>query len=502
MEIPIINLASFCYDFIEQNKSIVSDLSQYDIDVSPNFDDIKIFISKRTCCNKYYNFIEEMIKYIQYVSCTKIIKILENNIDEIVKLFTQEKYIPVLITTNDSISKSNCFFSLYTLYKLKQKGVVLTHIYKTLDIIIKPSGDGFIMKESLNFKESDKVLIIFCDDISYSGNQLARHVNDLSLHVNSFPGVFPGYGLEQNYHKIKFNNKIKIFLNVCGLLPAAYNLVVSQFKDVSQLIIPPEVKRFKGILNLNSLIDDKISKTKQSKENFIKLNDCYILNRGGSNLLLESQFNKHLQINDSAINDLSFVYPFHKYPDAQSTYTKLCFIKRFDNLLSLNVEEFIKTYKITELKFCSFVQSSVIDLGELLKKAGVADTDSAILIKKISDNYDEPKNISDIKWIEVCKPVELENNFDNEHGKWFKTLQNLFKIKETTEKFKGSCDKIIPSFYKNLIFNYKGQQFNTKDITKSLEDIKMATEVSAKLKYIKYKTKYIQLKNMCKNLNS
>ena len=497
------NLASFCYDFIKQNENIVSDLKQYDIEVSPNFDDIKNFISQRTCCNKYYNFIQEMITSIQYVSCDDIIEILKNNINEIVELVKQG-YIPVLITTDDSISKSNGFFSLYTLYKLKQKGVELKHIYKTLATVIKKSGDGFIMKESLKIDASKKVLIIFCDDISYSGNQLARHVNDLSLHVNDFPaGVFPGYDMQQNYHKIKFNNEIKIFLNLCGLLPAARRLIGSQFKEDSQLIIPPEVKIFKGILNLNNLIDDKASKTNQSKENFIKLNDCYILNRGESNLVLESQFNKHLQINNGDINVLSFVYPFHKYPDAQSTYTKLCFIKRFDNLLSLNVEEFRKTYNIIdESNFCSFVQSSAIDLGNLLKDAKVDDAVSANLIKKIRDNYDEPQNISDIKWIEVCKPVKLGNNFDNEYGKWFKTLQNLFKTKETTEKFKGSCDKIIPSFYKNLIFNYKGQQINTENTTLSLEDIKNKTEVSAKLKYIKYKTKYIQLKNMCKNLNS
>jgi hypothetical protein len=503
------NLAKFCYDFIKQNEKIIYNLEQYNLNVSPDFDNIKNFILNRTCCNKYYNFIEEMLKNIQYVSCDEIINILENNINNIINYVSQTNCIPILITTLDSIGKSNCFFSLYTLYKLKEKGIMLSHIYARLDTVIEKSGDIFNIKDSLNIKKDANVLIIFCDDISYSGKQLATHINDNSMHYikDQFPrGITSGFSTEYRiYNKLKFNDKIKIFLNVCGLLPEAHDLIVKQFEIRDQLIIPSEVIKFKGILNLNELIKDQADKNNQSKDQFIKLNDCYILNKDDKKLVLESQFKTHLQIDKHDINILSFVYPFHKYPDALSTYNKLCFIKRFDNLLSLNVKMFIQEYNITEEDFCTFVKNSNINLGDLLEQANVDKYTSAKLIKKIRENYNNHKNISDIKWIEVCepnKPNNLKNNFENKQGKWFNTLQNILIENEAKEKFDGYCDKIIPSFYKKLTFNYNENSFYTGTTVKSLEEIKEDAEKSAKLKYIKYKTKYIQLKNMCKNLNS
>ena len=106
------NLYQTCYNFIDQNLEKFNDLSQYDIDHSQNMENIRTFIDSQTCCPGYFNFIKSMLEAVQYVSCDTFIRILNLNMDEIVRLVGTESYEPVLITTDDSLQKSNIFYSL------------------------------------------------------------------------------------------------------------------------------------------------------------------------------------------------------------------------------------------------------------------------------------------------------------------------------------------------------------------------------------------------------
>lgn len=495
-----INLSDFCYDFISQNHAIINDLKQYDIDYSQNLQAIRDFVQSQQCCKKYFQFIERMLNTTKYVSCDEFIRILSSNIIEIVNLAQNNELI--LIITGQSIVKSNIFYSLYTINKLLEKDVKINHIYEKLEDIVEEQGNIFNLKSSLCIRKN--AVIIFCDDISYSGSQLSEHVNNIRMYYppDQKDNYF-GYG-KQNGKLLELNSNIQIFLNLIGLLPDAHDLIRAQFKNINtkQIIIPKATIYFSGIVTIDQLIQDEASKQQLTINQFLKLNDCYTLNRTEKSIILESQFTNHLRFNKSSITNLSLVYPFNKYPDGQSTYSKLCFIKYFDNLLTLNVDMFINTFSIDSTTFSN---ENNIDLKQLMEKFKVEDAES--LVNDIISKYEDPEKIKDIKWIDSCGISTNVNNFINTNGNWFKSFNTFNDDKDYITNFKGNCyddPSIIKSFYRTLPYNLSSLTINKVD---SILEIKQKYDAlskntkyllnnSYKKKYLKYKNKYLQLKSL------
>lgn len=485
------NLHQTCYNLIDQNLEKFNNLIQYDINHSQNIDNIRTFVESQTCCRGYFNFIKSMLEAVQYVSCDTFIRILNLNMDEIVKLVKTQNYEPVLITTDDSLQKSNIFYSLYMLKHLRDKGVIINYIYPFVKSVSEPPD---VSKNLLNDRGDikipeipldKKVLLILCDDISYSGTQISGHINKSSLGV---PNYYPDYGL---FNKIVLNSRIKFFLNVVGLLPPAYNLIRIQFTDLSNLIIPTSVIRFTGNLSVDDIIKLKAREFGLTIENYKKLNDCWVLIRTGETIKLESKFSAENSLNSQSSAELSLVYPFQKYPDGLSTYSKLCYIKAFNGMLTLNIENFLREFNITPDIFCRNISDNV-SLNDLLRNCGVRNYDS--IVSNIISNYNNQEVISEINWINSCGISTNENVFINAFGNWFKSMNNFPSTPIFLEEFKGNCfsQNVITSFYKELRLTLDGSTYDRHGALMSLSTLDNLRVINQK--YLKYKNKYLSSK--------
>lgn len=228
-----------------------------------------------------------------------------------------------------------------------------------------------------------KIVIILCDDISYSGTQLAGHINPSDFGAGSLIGQY-----------FKFQSNTYVFLNIIGILPDGISNVLNQFEDLHNLIIPKYALQFKG---KSTSVKNFLTNLTHSSDynNYLKLNDCYVLvldtTTTPASIKLSSKLQHEYQyFNNTTILDLSLIYPFQKYPDGMSTFTKLCYIKNIDNnIIALNVNKFIDQLKISERDFCTHIQDN-IDLYDLLTTLNVSASKSNKLIKYIVSNYHAP----------------------------------------------------------------------------------------------------------------
>ena len=476
-----INISNFCYEIIKQNNSIFNDLKQYDIDHTQNIQNIETFVTSQKCCKEYYNFIKIMLKSVKYISGDEFIRILDANITEIIKLI-KDGYIPILIATSESISKSNIFYSLYFLNKMNEKGFKIEHIYDKIKNIL---DDNVVqnIKGTIGIASDKKILIILCDDISFSGSQLATHINETDFG--------PGFG-EYQKNKLNLNNRIKIFLNVIGLLPSAKKLITNQFTNIQNLIIPTSIINLNDVVTIDKLINSQATLNNRSRGNYLKLIDCYVLLRNKDTIILESKLKVENIFNDNNYLDLDLIYSFQKYPDAQSTYIKLCYIRNFNKMLSLNVKKFLIKFQIKEELFCEKIRHDM-DLKILMETFKIVNPEN--IIKIIYENYDNYGEIlkNGINWLDYCDEVKNESNIiNNKYGSWFKSMNNFNSKNE--EAFNGNCNNKSPiaPFYKEL---------ELKLNTKTLPSIQSLTDLYSLYlynstyyqKYLKYKNKYLML---------
>ena len=357
-----LNISNFCYEIIKQNNSIFNNLKKYDIDHTQNIKNIETLVTSQKCCKEYYNFLKIMLESVKYISCDEFIRILDANITEIIKLIT-DGYIPILIATSDSISKSNIFYSLYFLNKMNEKGIKIEHIYEKIKNILDDNVEKNI-KEEIGIAADKKILIILCDDISFSGSQLATHINETDFG--------PGFS-EYQKNKLNLNNRIKIYLNVIGLLPSAKKLITNQFTNIQNLIIPTSIINLNDVVTINKLINSQATLNNMSRGNYLKLIDCYVLLRNKDTIILESKLKVENSFNDNNYLDLDLIYSFQKYPDAQSTYHKLCYIRNFNKMLALNVKKFLIKFQIKEELFCEKIRHDM-DLKILMETFKIVNT--------------------------------------------------------------------------------------------------------------------------------
>ena len=483
------NIVSTCYAILDKNLAIFNDLVQYDVDHSQNITEITSFVNSQTCCQKYYCIIKTLLDATQYISNSTFITILNHNFDEIVDLVTNQNYEPILITTQESLTKSNIFYSLYTLQKLRERGIILTHVYsKIIDILDGNQGEQNL-KHELGIDTDKNILIILCDDISYSGTQLGKHINESPFGV---PNYYPGYNF---YEKRKLNNRIRIFLNIIGLLPEARRVVTSQFNNQSNLILPQHIISFTGNITVNDVIEKNARDNGLTKNMFLKLFDCWVLNRTANSIILESKFIKENLFNNDELTSLSLVYPFQKYPDALSTYSKLCYIKNFNKMITLDVDNFITKFNITPEKFCQKI-SDGIDLKTLLRQLEIPNSDAIVM--NIFSNYDDLKITGEINWLKNCGEIINPLNFTNKQGTWFRSMNNFKSEQKYLSDFNGACNTSsgITSFYKNIPITLDGvTNILFKDLSQIHELLNQPQPQQETLKkYLKYKNKYLYLK--------
>ena len=493
---PVENIANICYKLIKENNNLFLNLKDYDKDYSQNKEKIKKFVESRVCCNKYYNFIKLMLETTQYISCDEFISIIDHNLRGIKDIIRNNKYYPILITTKSEFTKSNIFYALYFLARLNNKyDITINHIYTNLKDILDDQNIKNIKSEISSQFNNKKPLIIFCDDISYSGNQLSSHINS-SPDDPGMPGVVHGRRRELNY-PLNLNSNIRIFLNIIGLLPEALLNIQSQFSNQINLIIPRKTIKFDQPITVQDLINREATNEGLSAEDFLKLNDCWILkiDRSSLSINLESKFTTENLFDNNNHNSLSLIYPFHKYPDGQSTYSKLCYIRNFDNMITLNVDKFFELYPITQQIFCTKISHNV-NLRTLLTELQIyLKIDSSIIDTIIYDILNN--NVDSYEWLNKCNNADRSSTFTNTNGSWFKSSDNF----EDVTNFNGNCynPSVIKSFYKDIKFKYNSN-INMKCTFDQLVDSKCTfdqiVDNTYHQKYLKYKNKYLSLKNI------
>ena len=287
------------------------------------------------------------------------------------------------------------------------------------------------------------IILIFCDDISYFGSQLCAHLSPTEMGVSV---IQLQQSMEMPLQPRQLNKRITYFLNLVGVLQDAFRNINKEI--TRNVVIPKSTIKF---LDENT----KVSNILDKLENY-RMNDCIILTIDNNEIKLTSMLdtyftNSETKITSSSldtIKNLSLVYPFHKYPDAQSTFGNLCRIKGIKKII--NIEKFcnnnaslIKNIKINEFP---------AKLSELWKQLNYDDSTTKIMDKLIK-NWDDITKDDDLKWICISSEVntstapQLINGTDGNY--YIKTIHSdIITANETCYK------KSINNFYKRG-YNYK-----------------------------------------------
>ena len=290
------NISDFCYEFLNQNLDFFDDLKKYDKDISIDTSNLEHYIHCNNNYSPFFSLMKQILEQVRYISCDEFINITNSNIDEICELINDD-YEPVLIMTDANINKSNFYYNFYLLYHLKKRHIIIKYIYSNLYDLF----DYEDIKNTIKCKISKKIIFIICDDVSYSGQQLAEHLTT---------------GGEINLH-----NKNKIFLNIIALLPTAIETIKMFFQDIERdLIIPKKVILIKDTDSCSSIERCLINIFGKNYRNDLNLMDCYVLNKGKAigEIFITKLFDDMTfgpdYVSRNSIN-ISLVYLFQKYPD-------------------------------------------------------------------------------------------------------------------------------------------------------------------------------------------
>ena len=280
------------------------------------------------------DFFLNILDQIKFYSYENFLSILNKNWDDIARISSDENNRLFLYFDVSDYKKSNFFYTVLTYLKLKQDGIeiekIITDIY------------------SYNTEASNpelKYYLIVCDDVSYSGEQLAGHLS---------------------YGRIKFNPNAHIFLNLIAYTDTAFKSFASDFYNFNirfspnnnkeQLVIGNGVE--KGVNN--NMKDILIELTNSEDETKMLINiDLFNLYEIDIN---KEIFTKNI-IKKKKIFEIknlkSMILLFQKYPDEASVYQHLCFLRHFNCTYTLNLYNLLNKLNVR------FNQDILINLNDL-----------------------------------------------------------------------------------------------------------------------------------------
>ena len=500
---PPINLINNLYRLIDQNIDFIQDLKQHNNQSNVSLDSIDEYKEKQQCANTYYTFIKNFLSNITYVSCDKFISIIDKNINELIELIDKPNVIPILVVTNSTMGKSNFFYNLYFLNEMRKKNKKLEYAYGNILEIMNDDYSG--IKNNLGIDIEKNIILIYCDDISYSGSQLSFQISAEES------GIFYMTRTDAGKGKMPLNPKIKFFINLVGILPDALSKIENEFANKDNLIIPNSTIRFKN---------DKVENILKKLGNY-RTNDCIILRKNDNEdeIELSSMMDEYFVNNNKTTKDiksvmaLSLVYPFHKYPDAQSTFGNLCRIKgiKKDEKI-INIDKFIEKFCDNDKKLIENIKFGELPkkLSELFDKVKHDKSKYLEIMTKILANWDIPakfKTEKDLDWICISQDVTgtknlLKNSITGED--YIKIINSETVTGEDGKKFECRTHAIT-SFYKRG-YNFNKYKYSSDDGKKCQVNLPIdffneypsntgGYKQYIKYKINKYKTKYNALKN-------
>ena len=422
-------------------------------------------IAKDDCNINFYKFLKEFYKNVDYIDFDTIKNIYTQHAEHI--LDRNDKYEPVIITTNSMMNKSNSWLTMY-----------FCNIYNNLAETKGKNKIRFALNSIRGLYTNEKklhndikcvsgedraILCIYCDDISYSGNQLTVNILD-----DKSGGDAPNTILD---YKTGENNKLNIYLCLIGMSKNALKLLNRHIKiPIVSILSPNKVKihepKIVGEIIMAELqkydITMEMVKINSSRtyefddENNIKMFNFDVLgvNIVDNKISITSMF-KTIFIKKK--NNVTTTYYAFKYPDGVSTIQTICAIEKPKYYLNLeNLKKFKNLYR---------------EIFEMYKK-----TDATFTID--IDKFDISVNNNAIESLISNQYVSEDND------------AKIIQFIENCENKSFSCDQDCPyPFYKNITND--GEYKYNETIYGYAHRLSGVGH-----KYIKYKKKYLELKKI------
>lgn len=456
------------------------------------------------CNNHITNLFTSIIKKSKLFKHSDFVKAYNKNVKDIIRISKISKTYIYIICPNNDIKKSNFFYTLLTYYLIKNKATIEGIFYNLQEF------NNHI--KTLPVEETDKILAIISDDVSYSGSQLAS--------------FFSG--------KYVIDKRVYIYFNIVGYQEKAQKLIEERSRgliDRSKLIFGAgstfiQNQLFNRTENIiqNILNLDDVDKVYQHLE----LYKLYKFNL--SKDVLKSKVESHEIIKAEEIYNSAIIL-FQKYPDSLSTYQYLCFFNFIETDYTLNMFNLFKSLELSPDILLNEYEQPILKksftLGDLLKiilnkldkiilKSTNPELTSKMKLKKINiesilhntylnksnnDIIDILNNSLGVKFIEKCNNLSTDTSLKkikfkdgvgitSIKGPYNEKLSSTININTGRIKF-DICTKFsIRPFYKEVPI-FISSASTARPI---FGTVKKIVETYFKKKYLIYKKKYLSLK--------
>ncbi len=301
-----------------------------------NTKDYKINMHKideyiQTCNHPFFKFIKLAAEKSTYIDKNTFIHKYAENANEIKQIIHDKEYVgAILLLNTETVDKSNFIFTLY-MYTL------LKHIDVNVEFILLNKW-----KKNNTYPLSlTKYLLVLCDDVSYSGDQLIssitldiriqKNISNANLYISIVAISERAYNKIQNliydksggftqYTLFFPSNRIKIDYTVQKLIR---ELITN--KNLQDYVFNGEYDSYKKLAE-NS--NEYKNLTNVSNIDEIMMFDMIILHRKHNEL----EYSLYKLFAERSVLYTTFTYIFYKYPDWISTFYYLCGYHYSDNL--------------------------------------------------------------------------------------------------------------------------------------------------------------------------
>jgi len=414
------NFDEFMYKLVEENKEL---LNFKNIESDKNFiklnkidlTEINNYLEQnQSCSKKYMEYIQYLYSHTAFFDYDMIFTQLELNMNELSTTYSDYTHILCVPDSNNSaLNKSCVFYMLYFLNKYKEKFGNFPRIYSHHNLILE-----------IKKQEQDKKLLIFCDDVIYSGMQI---IKDMNGYINSI------------------NQNMYIYLNIFGFTQLAINNMYKNFNNFN-IIYNSNTKPFnqtklnKIILpsNLNPLNNSiyQITKNFINDKNisFIEFLLTYNIIYASTNEEIYCKLNEIIKYFNTHL-----IYLIYKFPDGLSTFPDLCHFYTFgEGMINLDYSKVYNDYNFGIDSLPNII-NNLFNTFNMNPQINILLENIQNLLQEIYHNEELKKKITEIQ----CKPPPSETE-----------LKNVI-INEKLQKIPlNICENLVVPFYKKKIYKY------------------------------------------------
>ncbi len=369
-----------------------------------------------------------------------------------------------------SYTKSNFWCTLYFINLCSSNGIDINYGINSVNNFInsllpyQPSPDFY--KPQAN----EKIIIIVCDDVSYSGQQLSGYIHsNNSVNNNKYVLFLSLLGYSENAHARitkSVNRKFPVIFGNGAITPLAK--ISIRFND------PPQ---------MNDLL------YKQAADNgmynglcSLIMHDMFYINEKDNNLILKStllQNLKYVDYNSGADSNGSLQYLPFKYPDSLSTVDNMCLLNRQENIIIFRISRIINFMddkisdpeKINKLACIMLKKFNLISLAQKMHINLVTNynrvTGSVNIFKDtLSSNNINIDNSLISEYIPKLRAIINETN-----TKYYNNLQ-LFKFIKANNKIHKFNKKHLIELIgpKNNYQKFNNHQFLIRNCTNNIDE--------------------------------